>query len=320
MNKEDRFIKALYYSKDVTKDDILRVAEEIGLVVSNKRMAKDKLIREFINQDKFQQLCFNFKEFLYVPVWEVADYYNLNTEEVDKLAELGVIKEEPKEKGFWSQASKSEYTANTYPLEVLDNYTEEQLKEAYAAAYSNVGYNIRIETETREEADALIQEIDKVFEITRKPSYYNRRSHGLNTYFTVKKLNNSMLEKTRYRLELDKKEQEIKKLKAKHKEEKAEIIKRIGEIMGIDDAKEVDIIRKVHSLRNANKELEELRLELEQSKLKRKNAGRKARFTEQEIATMQMYQAQGKSMREIAKIFECSVATVHKWIGEHEGE
>ena len=133
-----------------------------------------------------------------------------------------------------------------------------------------------------------------------------------------------MFKTTKYKLELEEKEKEIEKLKIEHKEAIEEMIKKIGELMDIDDAREIDIVHKARSLRNADKELEELRkeneklkLELEESKSKRKNAGRKAKFTEQEIVTMQMYQMQGKSMREIAKIFECSVGTVHKCIGEH---
>lgn len=50
----------------------------------------------------------------------------------------------------------------------------------------------------------------------------------------------------------------------------------------------------------------------------KKKTGRKPRFTETEIATMQMYQLQGKSMREIAEIYNCSVGLVHKHIGKNE--
>lgn len=323
--KESRFTEALYYSKDVTKDDILRIAEEIGLTVKNKRMAKDKLIKEFINQNKFEQLYINFKEFLYIPCWQVADHFNMNTEEIDRLAELGVIKEAPKEEQYWDKRSRGYYHANTYPLEVLDNYTEEELKLAYDTAYDNKGYNIRIETETKEEADMLICEMDKVFEITRNPKYYDRRTHGINTYFTIKKPNNSELEKARYRLDVDKKDKEIQKLKSEHKEDKERLIKQIGLFMGIANAKLVDIREKSnkgYALKLENEKLKEenekLKLELEQSKANRKNAGRKAKFTEQEIAAMQMYKVQGKTMREIAEIFNCSVATVHKWISEHK--
>lgn len=320
--KESRFTEALYYSKNVTKNDILRIAEEIGLVVKNKRMAKDKLIQEFINQNRFEQLYINFKEFLYIPCWQVADHFNMNTEEIDRLYELGVIKETPKEEQYWNKHLKEYYSINTYPLDVLDNYTSKELKEAYATAYGNKGFNMRIETETKEEADALIQEIDKIFEITREPSYYSRRTHGINTYFTIKKPNNTKLEKARYRVEVDKKDKEIHKLKSEHKEDKERLIKQIGLFMGISNAKLIDIREKSHesyalALENEKlrEENEKLKLELEQSRANRKNAGRKAKFTEQEITTMQMYKLQGKTMREIAEIFNCSVATIHKWIG-----
>ena len=47
-----------------------------------------------------------------------------------------------------------------------------------------------------------------------------------------------------------------------------------------------------------------------------RGAGRKARFTDTEIETIKMYRIQGKTIKEIADMFKCSVGLIHKLISE----
>lgn len=47
-----------------------------------------------------------------------------------------------------------------------------------------------------------------------------------------------------------------------------------------------------------------------------RGAGRKARFTDEEKETMKMYKIQGLTIKQIAKMYECSVGLVHKIINE----
>lgn len=49
-----------------------------------------------------------------------------------------------------------------------------------------------------------------------------------------------------------------------------------------------------------------------------RGAGRKARFTNAEIETIKMYRLQGKKIKEIAEMFNCSVGLIHKIINEIE--
>lgn len=49
-----------------------------------------------------------------------------------------------------------------------------------------------------------------------------------------------------------------------------------------------------------------------------RGAGRKPKFLEVEVATMHMYRLQGKTIKEIAEIYDCSVGLVHKLINEKE--
>lgn len=75
---------------------------------------------------------------------------------------------------------------------------------------------------------------------------------------------------------------------------------------------------KVEILLNKNKELEAkvLMLEAQNRELAKKVArgGRKQKFTEQDKALIKMYRLQGKTVRELAEIFECSVGLIHKLI------
>lgn len=65
-------------------------------------------------------------------------------------------------------------------------------------------------------------------------------------------------------------------------------------------------------------ENERLKLENERLKQGLNTVGRKEKFNDQEKETIKMYRLQGKSIREIATIFECSVGLVHKVIKENK--
>lgn len=51
-----------------------------------------------------------------------------------------------------------------------------------------------------------------------------------------------------------------------------------------------------------------------------RGAGRKSRFTDQERETIKMYRIQGKTIKDIADMFGCSVGLIHKSINEKEAE
>lgn len=48
-----------------------------------------------------------------------------------------------------------------------------------------------------------------------------------------------------------------------------------------------------------------------------RNAGRKPRLTDNEEETIKMYRLQGKTIKEIANMFGCSVGLIHKVISEN---
>ena len=72
---------------------------------------------------------------------------------------------------------------------------------------------------------------------------------------------------------------------------------------------------KIKMLQNEVKYLKKHNETLEE-KLKDSLGGRPKKFTDQERETVKIYRLQGKSIRQIAKIFNCSTGLVHKIINE----
>ncbi|MGL5152959.1 MAG: Hin recombinase [Clostridium sp.] len=83
--------------------------------------------------------------------------------------------------------------------------------------------------------------------------------------------------------------------------------------------------RRVKELRNALyskvKEIEGLKEQIENGNISpniknSRGAGRKAKFSEQDKETIKLYRLQGKTIKEIAEMYECSVGLIHKLINE----
>ena len=76
----------------------------------------------------------------------------------------------------------------------------------------------------------------------------------------------------------------------------------------------MDIIKENERLKAEN---EKLRKELQ----KFKGGGRPSKFTDEEKASIEMYRLQGKTIKEIAEMFNCSTRTVDRVLKERkEGE
>ena len=69
-------------------------------------------------------------------------------------------------------------------------------------------------------------------------------------------------------------------------------------------------------IKRLNKEVQKLKNEKREKIHNERGAGRKSRFTEQEKESIRMYRLQGKTMTEIAEMFNCSVGIIHKLIHE----
>lgn len=65
-----------------------------------------------------------------------------------------------------------------------------------------------------------------------------------------------------------------------------------------------------------NEEVQKLKSENKVRTHNERGAGRKSIFTEQEKESIRMYRLQGKTIKEIAEMFSCSVGIIHKLIHE----
>ena len=112
------------------------------------------------------------------------------------------------------------------------------------------------------------------------------------------------------------KQQQIERLE-KELERKEQIIKDLI----------AENFNKDKELRNAEKRQQELikacqkdiqKLKNENEKLKEQSGGRPSKLTEEEKASVEMYRLQGKKIKEIAKMFNCSTRTIDRVLRERK--
>ena len=70
----------------------------------------------------------------------------------------------------------------------------------------------------------------------------------------------------------------------------------------------------IQKLKNENKLLKNNRVASDEKIHNERGAGRKERFSVQEKEMMKMYRIQGKTIKEIAEMYSCSVGLIHKII------
>lgn len=86
----------------------------------------------------------------------------------------------------------------------------------------------------------------------------------------------------------------------------------------------IEAVKRGQIIAKQEKEIQELKKEIQKLKSEKGNitthnergAGRKSRFSDQEKETMKMYRIQGKTIKEIAELYNCSVGLIHKIINE----
>ena len=74
--------------------------------------------------------------------------------------------------------------------------------------------------------------------------------------------------------------------------------------------------KEIQKLKNENKALKNNKAVSDKKIHNERGAGRKERFSDQEKEMMKMYRIQGKTIKEIAEIYSCSVGLIHKIINE----
>lgn len=86
----------------------------------------------------------------------------------------------------------------------------------------------------------------------------------------------------------------------------------------------IEAVKRGQIIAKQEKEIQELKKEIQKLKSENRNtsthnergAGRKSRFSEEEKEKMKMYRSEGKTIKEIAEIYNCSVGLIHKIVNE----
>lgn len=119
---------------------------------------------------------------------------------------------------------------------------------------------------------------------------------------------------------LTKEVETYKKLSINQNSEILKLTNRADEVFQ-DSSDYKQMVKKIDFLEKKNKNLENKITKTEKiQKLKdekkhnERGAGRKSKFTEQEMETMKLYRLQGMTIKEIAEMYECSVGLVHSVI------
>lgn len=249
MNIQDIFMAELGNSKEIAKDDIIRLGEEYG-ITSNSREAKVKVIKKIVDAGYYERLFSTFQEFVYIPGWIIGDYLKLNSLQIDDLNRIGVITEQPKAREFYSRTARTNYEANTYPLSVLD-YDKDFLINAYNQAFKKDWFKIRLETETEEDVNNVVDELKKVVEVSEAINIYERRNEGFNTYLQIHLLNNSEFEGNKYLSEIQKLKNEIKKIRIEEDQQRKDLEERYYKIFGVNNFFELREIKEEYdSMKN----------------------------------------------------------------------
>lgn len=69
-------------------------------------------------------------------------------------------------------------------------------------------------------------------------------------------------------------------------------------------------------IKRLNEEVQKLKNESKVRIHNERGAGRKSKFTDQEKESIRMYRLQGKTIKELAEMFNCSIGLIHKLINK----
>lgn len=94
-----------------------------------------------------------------------------------------------------------------------------------------------------------------------------------------------------------------------------EAVKR-GKIIEKQEKEIQKLKSEIQKLKNENRTLKSSKVVSDIKIHNERGAGRKERFSEQEKEMMKMYRIQGKTIKEIAEMYSCSVGLIHKIINE----
>ena len=137
-------------NKPIAKDDIVRFAQEQGIKVLGKDSIAS-ILEKIDDNDLIDKLYNAFIEYIYIPSWKVARYYNLESYQLEQLKQFNLIEADTKEGSFYSRESRCNISYDLYPFNTLFKYNSEQLKDLYNKTFNRPTYKLRLGTKNKEE-------------------------------------------------------------------------------------------------------------------------------------------------------------------------
>lgn len=279
-------------NKPIAKDDIVRFAQEQGIKVLGKDSIAS-ILEKIDDNDLIDKLYNSFVEYIYIPSWKVAKHYGLESYQLEQLKQFNLIEADTKEGSFYSRESRCNVSYDLYPFDMLFKYNSEHLKELYNKTFNKPSYKLRLGTKNKEDVQIIINELEKVFKVGTYESYENRNKQGYYSYFDIELMNNNEQGTNTLQTKINELESQIQSLMLKYEQ----------------------LMQQYEMLEVEKKKLQN---KIECSTIKNeRGAGRKKKFTTEQVNAILEARDEGKSIRSLAKEFNCSIGLIHKLINEH---
>lgn len=300
----------------ISKSTILDFAKSIGIEVK-KSTSKESALDLIYNTGNEDKLYEEFSEDIDVPYWDAAKLNEITYKQLSDLDQLGII-------------SSLDYTgwkdSTLYPLSVL-GFKPGELLEIWNNKNKTDFHRTRIDIKSDDEIESIVNQLSKAFEVENvsKP-YPHREFSGYYIYLSIRSLDAAVTndnfknqENAKLKLENSTLKGTIEELNSKISQ--VEWDSRSSEAYKDLNKKLTEYHDKYWELKGCEYKVERLEKKIAELEEKLKvsvssSGGRPSKFTDQEKETIKMYRIQGKSIREIAKIFDCSTGLVHKIINE----
>lgn len=287
-------------NKPILKEQIVRFAQEQDIKVGGKDSIAT-ILERIDDNDLIDKLYNAFIEYIYIPSWKVAKYYGLESYQLEQLKQNNLIEADTKEGSFYSRESKCNISYDLYPFNVLFKYNSEQLKELYNNTFNRPTYKLRLGTKTKEDVQIIINELEKVFKVGTYESYENRNKQGYYSYFDIELMNNNEQGTNTLQAKISSLERQIQSLKIENNDL---ISKNKSLESNLNTSKAYIEVLKEHMTKCSTIKNE-------------RGAGRKKKFNTDQVNDILKARNEGKSIRSLAKEFNCSIGLIHKLINEH---
>ena len=256
----------------------------------DSNLKKSKLLDIIYSNDiLFENFIDKYSSSLEVPYYTVATSYNLTYFQVSEMDQLGIIKQLP-------------YTGNKgetlYPFSIL-GYEDNYFLIEYEKKFKTGFHRTRIEFTSDDEKyiQDFLNKLSVVFDLENISKLYpHRTEEGYYLYLSIRvktdSLNNNDIltaQNSKLKADLAIKEERIYKLKR-------------------------ELIETKNQLYKAQTSSAEYKRLYEEELNKQAQVGRPSKLSAQDIETIKMYRLQGKTYRELAAIFNCSIGLISKYL------